>query len=431
MARPMSNRYSLVVAGLLAATLLLGAARPVAAQAEPQPEAERREPGVMMGERAFRRFDNLTELYTEGKYQEALTAVQNYLAGTNLNAYERAMGEQIYGFTLIALDRVDEAVPRFERAIELDALSNRAHFDMMKSLAQLYASREQWQKSIDMMTEYLRYQPEPTPADSIMMGQNYAQMERYREALPWIRRAIQNAEDGKPPESWLQLELAIHFELRDYRAGLRVLNTLVARWPERLRYWETMAGAHQELNEDVEALAALMTAYNAGLIREQPKILSLARTSMYVELPFQAGQILSQAIDQGIVEANESNLRLLLQAWTSAREYDRAGRVIDRLAPMTGEGDLFMQKARLMMEQNEWQQTIDAARQALELGNVGNPGGAWLMIGIAAMELEDLRESRRAFQQAQEYDANTRRQAREWQRFVDERIQVAELRRGR
>jgi len=165
-------------------------------------------------------------------------------------------------------------------------------------------------------------------------------------------------------------------------------------------------------------------------VTDPAKILNLVRMSMYVELPFQAGQILDRAIEQGKVEPNAQNLRLLLQAWTSAREYDRAGRVIDRLAPMTGEGDLFMQKARLMMEQNQWQQTIDAARKALDLGNVASPGGAWLMIGIAAMELGNLRESRQAFQQAQEYDANTRGQAREWQRFVEDRIQVAELRSG-
>jgi tetratricopeptide (TPR) repeat protein len=299
----------------------------------------------------------------------------------------------------------------------------------MRALAQLYASREEWQKSINMMNEYLRYQAEPTPEDRIMMGQNYAQLQRYRDALPWVRGAIQGA-GAKALESWYQLELAIHFELKDYRAALDVLRVLVARWPNKLRYWEMMAGAHQELNQDVDALAALMTAYNGGLVTDQAKILNLVRMSMYVELPFQAGQILDRAIEQGTVEPTAQNLRLLLQAWTGAREYDRAGQVIDRLAPMTGEGDLFMQKARLMLEQNQWQQTIDAARQAVELGNVSSPGGAWLMIGIAAMELGNLRESRQAFQKAQEFDANTRRQAREWQRFVEDRIQVAELRSG-
>lgn len=423
------TRFSVFLGGLVAASLLVGSFTPAAAQQQARPEIERKEPGVLMGERAFRRFETLTTLYSENKYREALSAVEAYLK-TDLNPYERAMGEQIYGFVLISLDRINEAVARFERAIELDALPNQAHFNMMRSLAQLYSSREEWQKSIDMMTQYLRFQPSPTPEDRIMMGQNYAQMERHREALPWVTQAIEEA-GPKALESWYQLKLAIHFELKDYRGALPVLSTMVSRWPNQLRYWEMMSGAHQELNQDTDALAALMAAYNGGLITEGPKLLNLTRMSMYLELPFQGARILSRAMEAGQVESNAANLQLLLQAWTAAREYDRAGQVIDRLAPMTGDGDLFIQKARLMMEQNKWQETVDAARQGLDLGNVKNPGGAWLMIGIAAMELDQLRESRNAFQQAQGFDENSRRQAREWQRFVEDRIQVAELRRSR
>lgn len=399
---------------------------PAMGQQQAKPAVEREEPSVLFGERAYRRYEALTELYAESKYTELLKAVQEYLDGP-LNNYERAMGEQIYGFVLIAQDRLDDAITRFERAVELDALPNKAHFDMMKSLAQLYASREEWQRSIDMMKEYLKFQPEPTPEDRIMMGQNYAQMERYREALPWVTEAIRQA-GGEAKESWYQLALAIHFELEDYRSAVGILKTMVARWPEKLKYWETLSGAHQELNQDLDALAALMAAYNGGLITAQPKLLTLARMSMYNDLPYQGAQILTKGMESGQIEANESNLRLLLSAWTAAREYRRAGDVIDRLAPMTGEGDLLIQKARLMMEQNAWQETVDSARAALEIGNVKNPGGAWLMIGIAAMELGQLRESRNAFQRAQEFDANTRDQAREWQRFVEDRIQLAELR---
>ena len=418
------RHFLLPLLGALAVSLLPA----VGAAQEKTPEVERQEPTVLMGERAYRRFDALANLYSESKYQEALKAARDYLEG-QLNDYERAMGEQIYGFVLIALDRVDEAVKRFERAVELDALSNAAHFSMMKSLAQLYASREEWQRSINMMEEYLKFQPEPTPDDRIMMAQNYAQMERYREALPWVNGALRQAgADAK--ESWYQLALAIYFELKEYRAALDVLKTMVARWPDKLRYWEVMSGAYQELNQDLDALAALMAAYNGGLVTEQAKLLTLARMSMYNGLPYQGAQILTKAMEAGQVEANVANLRLLLSAWTEAREYQRAGAVIDRLAPMTGEGDLLMQKARLMMEQNDWQQTIDAARAALEIGNVKNPGGTWLMIGIAAMELGQLRESRNAFQRAQEFDPETRRQAREWQRFVEDRIQLAELRSG-
>ena len=412
---------------ILAAMLALGVCPATAsAQQSAKPEVERKEPNVLMGERAYRRFETLAGLYAENKFQEALRTAESYLDG-QLSDYERAMGEQMYGYILISLDRLEEAIPRFERAVELDALPNSAHFNLMRSLAQLYASREEWQRSIDMMKEYLKYQPEPTPQDRIMMGQNYAQMERYREALPWVTKAIEQG-GAEAQESWYQLALAIHFELKDYRSALGVLKTLVARWPDKLRYWEMMAGAHSELKQDMDALAALMAAYNGGLVTEQGKLLNIARMSMFNNLPYQGAQILAKGMESGQIEANESNLRLLLSAWTSAREYKLAGQVIDRLAPMTGEGDLLMQKARLMMEQNEWQETVDAARAALELGNVKNPGGTWLMIGIASMELGQLRESRNAFQRAQEFDVDTRRQAREWQRFVEDRIQLAELR---
>jgi tetratricopeptide (TPR) repeat protein len=414
---------------LCVALLLACVAGPCLAQGAPVAELQRSEPGALMSERAFRRFEAVTALYSEARYAEALGAAESYL-GSELNDYEKAMGEQLLGYILVALDRPADAVPRFERAIELDALPNAAHFNMMRSLAQLYAALEQWQKSIEMMGLYLAYQPEASGEDRIMMGQNYVQLGRYRDALSWVRGALERTGDTAP-ESWLQLELAIHFELGDHRAALRVLRTLVARWPDRLRYWEMMAGAHQALDEDVEALAALMAAYNGGLIDEPAKLLNLVRLNMYVELPYQAGRILDRAIETGVVEASPDNLELLLQAWTAAREFDRAAEVVDRLAALTADGDLLLRKARLMMEQNRWQAMLDAARQGLEIGNVGKPGEAWLMIGIALLELDQLRESRRAFQQAQEFDADSRRQAREWQRFVEERIQVAEMRAGR
>lgn len=425
--RPHRRRFSL--AACCIALALAGFAGPCAAQGPEAAELQRSDPGVLMSERGFRRFEIISTLYAEGRYKEALDSAEAYLA-SDLNDYERAMGEQLAGYALVALDRLAEAVPRFERAIALDALPNTAHFNLLRAQAQLNAALDQWQPAIDTMIRYLAYQPEASAADRIMMGQAHVQLGRYREALPWVRGALAQAGD-QALESWYQLELAIHFELGDHRAALRVLNTLVARWPDRLRYWEMMAGAHQALNQDADALATLMAAYSGGLLTEAPKLLNLVRMNLYVELPYQGARVLEQAMAAGQVESSRANLELLLQAWTAAREFERAAEVIDRLAPLTGDGELLIRKARLMMEQNRWEATLEAARRALELGNVDRPGGAWLMMGIALMELGELQESRQAFQRAQDYDADTRRQAREWQRFVEDRIQVAELRAAR
>jgi tetratricopeptide (TPR) repeat protein len=411
-----------LLAAVLALSLSLSGAGGAAAQ-DKKPEIERKERASMMGERAYRRFESVQTLYSDGEYQEALGNL-DAMTKMALNDYEKAMAQQMYGYTYVALENYSKAIPAFEEAIRLDALPNQPHFNLMRALAGLYASREKWQDSVDLMLQYLKYQAEPTAQDQILMAQCYAQMERYREALPWVRGAITTA-GPKAQESWYQLEVAIHFETRDFRAAVAVLKTLVARWPQKLKYWEMLAGAYQELNQDQDALSAMMAAYHNGLITDPKKILSVVRMNMYMELPYQGAIILEKAIGGGTVEATDKNLELLLSGWTAAREYGKATAVIDRLAKLKQDGDLYIQKANLKMEQNDWSGTVEAANQALQMGDLDNPGGAWLMKGIAEMELGQLQEAKRSFKQAQQFDDKVRRQARDWEKFVEDRMQVA------
>jgi tetratricopeptide (TPR) repeat protein len=161
-----------ILRALLLALALATALVPSRAPAQQQaarPELQREEPGILMGERAFRRFEAISKLYTEQRYAEALAAAESYLRG-ELNPYERAMGEQMAGYVLVSLDRLGEAVPRFAEALRLDALPNDAHFALMRALAQLHAAAGQWQQSVDSMTRYLRYRPGPSPEDMILIG---------------------------------------------------------------------------------------------------------------------------------------------------------------------------------------------------------------------------------------------------------------------
>ncbi|MGB5588736.1 MAG: hypothetical protein WBN78_13255, partial [Gammaproteobacteria bacterium] len=109
----------------------------------------------------------------------------------------------------------------------------------------------------------------------------------------------------------------------------------------------------------------------------------------------------------------------------SAREFDKAVATIDRLAPLKNDGELYMQKAQLLVEKSEWQASIDAARQALEKGNLKAPGGAYLLIGISANEMRDFNQSLDALKEARKYDDKSRRQATDWIKFVEERQQAA------
>jgi len=390
---------------------------------------ERKERSSLIGERTFRRLSAVHEQLGESQYADALKGLKGLESG-NLNDYESAMVNQTYGYVYAAQGKYDQAIPYFEKALQADALPNAAHFGLMYSLAQLYAGQDQHQRTVDLMLEYLKFQCDAPPQAYIALGSSYASLNRFNEALPYVKKAIEKAgADAK--ESWYLLELAIYFEQKDLASASRLLTTMVAKWPDKLKYWEMLSGAYQEQQKDLEALAALMVAYRKGLIYEAPadqvekKILNVVRMNIFVEIPFVAGTILEKEMTAGRVETSEKNLTLLLSAWTQSREFDKAVATIDRLAPMKPDGELYLQKAQLLAEKSDWAGTIEAARQAIEKGNLKKPGGAYLLIGIAANEMRDWQQALDALKEARKYDENTRRQAADWIKFVEDRMAVA------
>ncbi|MDH4031382.1 MAG: tetratricopeptide repeat protein [Chromatiales bacterium] len=390
---------------------------------------ERKERPSLIGERTFRRLSAVHEQLGENNYSDALKGL-NALNNGNLNDYESAMVNQTFGYVYAAQGKYDQAIPYFENALKTDALPNSAHFGLMYSLAQLYAGQEKHQQTVDLMLQYLSFQCDPPPQAYIALGSSYASLGQFNNALPYVQKAIVKAGDDAQ-ESWYLLELAIYFEQKDYPAAGRALTQIVAKWPEKLKYWEMLSGAYQEQQKDLEALGILMLAYRKGLIYEAPgdqvgkKLLNLVRMNMFVEVPFMAGSMLESEIAAGRIEANEKNLTLLLSAWTQAREFDRAIATIDRLAPMKPDGELYLQKAQLLAEKSDWSGTVEAARQAIEKGGLKKPGGAYLLIGIASNELRDWQQAMDALKEARQYDKNTRRQATDWMKFVEDRMAVA------
>jgi tetratricopeptide (TPR) repeat protein len=416
-------------AAWLAAALLLSAgllSAPLAfaqTAADEQEKIEREEKPVTMDERTYKRLSVIHELMGNNKQGEALDKLRS-LDGGNLGDYAQALVWQTFGFLHAQEEEYPKAIEFFEKALKSDALPNAAQTGTLYSLAGLYASLEQYQKSIDTLMRWWQIEPEPKPEAYILMASGYAQLEKYREALPYVKTAI--AKSKKPQESWYQLELAIYFETEQFREAANLLRTMLAKWPNNLRYWETLAGAHQELGEDKDALAANMLAYEKDLIDDERKLLNIVRMNLFLDVPYDAGKILAREIEKKRIPVNQKNLELLLSAWTSAREFDKAIAVIDKLAPMTDDGGYFLQKAQLFAEKTEWEEVAKAAQQAVDKGSMKEKqtGGAYLLLGIALAELERYSDALAALDKAKNYDENSRKQANGWIDYVRDRQQV-------
>jgi tetratricopeptide (TPR) repeat protein len=244
------------------------------------------------------------------------------------------------------------------------------------------------------------------------------------EALPYVQEAIARA--AAPNEQWYVLELSILFDLEDYTAAAALLRDMVVYWPETARYWEMLANAYLELEDDENALATLMVAYQKGMLEEEAKLLSLARLNLYLDVPYAAGKLLDAEMSNGRVARNQRNLELLLSAWIAAREFESAAAVIDELAPLTDDGEYFMQKAQLLNELSDWAGVVEATEQALGKGGLADPGSALILNGVAHMQLGRFGDALAALERARDFDI-ARRNADAWIAYIRDRQRVADI----
>lgn len=410
------NRSAVVAAFALAVATLSVSPAP-AQDNNGKPKAQQ-----TIGERAYKRLEQAHTALGEKKYAEVLAKLQQ-MEQLDLNEYESALVYQTYGFLYVEQDQYGRAIEYFERCLSLEALPDTAQQGMLYSLAGLYSAEGKQQMTIDTMMRWLPNEPAPSPDAYIMLAAAYAELGQYAASLPWVEKAVAGARE--PKESWYQLLVAVYFETRDFTKAAAALRRMIARWPDRLRYWENLSGAYQRLGADVEAVATIKLAYRRDLLQTESKLLNLARMMMYVEDPYQAGRMLETEMQRGSIARSRKNLELLLRAWTGAREFDSAISVIDQLAPMTGNGEFYLQKAQLYAERANWAQVVPAAEQAIARGGLQKAGAPWILKGMAEAELGRFKDAIDSLTEAKKHGDNFRRQAEGWLQFVNDRMQVA------
>lgn len=372
-----------------------------------------------MTESVYRRLSNIQEELASEKYDEVIGGLQR-LSNAALNDYEEALVLQTFGFAYIQQNRLQLAVEYFEKSLALESLPGVAQQGMLYSLASLYLAEERFQDAIDTMRTWFRYEADPVPDAYMVIATSFVELQQFDDALPYVQKALEMAE--KPREQWYMLELAIYFEKESFRSAVSLLKKMLKYWPDNGKYWDMLASSYLELKQDKNALDTMMVAYANGLIEEKNRLMTVVQLNLSLNIPFTAGTILEKEIAAGRIDENKKNLEILLQAWISAKEYDRAAKTINRLGALVDDGEIFMRKAGIHNELGEWSDVIAAVEQALQKG-LEDPADAHVLAGMAYTELKQYDDAVNAFRQARNKgDDKQRRNATEWISYVQEKM---------
>ena len=337
----------------------------------------------------------------------------------NLNSYETAQMWNFYAFIAFGQDNYPDAIFAYENVLMQADLPLGMETTTRFTLCQLYFQQENYQDSLDMLSEWFAIAENPGPDPYILRAQIFYQLEQFREGIEPVLQAIEVAEiQGKElQENWYRLLNVFYYELEDFPNVISVLRTIIDTWPKR-EYFVQLSAMYGQEGDDIRQLALYQTAFEAGWLQRSNEYVQLSQLLLQAEVPVKAALIMEEGLNDGIVESTENNWRVLAQSWQLAQEDEKAIPALSRAAGLADDGELDLRLAQSHQNLGNWQDCIDASREGLRKGDLRREDQGNMILGACLFELEEYGQARTAFGVAEE-DTRSRTAARSWIQYVN------------
>ncbi len=370
-----------------------------------------------MREKVYEKLSRAQEAVEAEDWEKAYDQLARAEKMKNLTPLEKAQLYTAYGYAYFSQEKYAESAVAYEKVLAQEGLADAMRVTTLYTLGQLHFHLEHFDVAIGHLETWLAVAENPGPEPYILLGQAMYQVGRLDEAAEPVHRAITVAKqrDRVVQENWYALLRVIYFETKDFDSLLGVLEVLVTEYPAK-EYWMHLAAAFGEMGDEERQLAAYEAAYALGYLQSSSEIVLLSQLLLQAEVPYRAGVLMQEGLENGTVTSNAGNWRLLSQAWILAREHDAAIVSLGKAAELSDDGELYARIAQSYANLNQWESAATAAKTALEKG-VRNPQDVQLMQGMAYFELRQFSSAKAAFAEAQKTE-QSRATASRWLAYV-------------
>jgi tetratricopeptide (TPR) repeat protein len=282
---------------------------------------------------------------------------------------------------------------------------------------------EQYGKALTTLDKWFTLETNPPPEPYILKAQVLYNLNRFAEMIPAIETGMQVARQRDKPvkEDWWNLLNFAYFQQENYRKVRDIQKTLLQNWP-KARYWKSLAGAYTELGEDEKLIYAYDAAHTQGMLIKDTEFVTMAQLYLQAEVPYKAATLLQEKMDAGVVAKTEKHYRLLSQAWTLAREDEKAIPALKAAAALATDGELDQRLANAYLNIGEYGDCVTSANSALRKGGLKNPDNAQISLGMCLYNLRRYADAKKAFRNAGKVP-RAQRTANQWIRVIDAEIE--------
>lgn len=371
----------------------------------------------------YQKLERAQRLLAAEKPAKALSLIEQARKQAHGN-YANAVVLQNLGYAQLQLDRLSAATQSFQAALALEALPAETQQSLRYQLAQLLAAKGRSNQAIQLLESYLADARRPPLRAKILLGQLYAQAERWRKLPPLLKDVANRLSRRSDQERVLRLLVTAYRALGQQRRALRPLQTLVGWFPGKRDYWLRLAEAHLSLGQEADALSVLATAHLHGVLSRAGDIVLLASLYLRQGIPYQAASLLEQALAAEQLPASPANLKLTAQAWQMARDQQDAVAALRRSLAAQERLDLPLARQLLdtLLNAGQWQQAASLLRDMLAQQTVAEQPELALLLGVSEYRAGQLEQARAAFLGVAEKVGETDgsgKQARQWLDYLD------------
>ena len=371
-------------------------------EAEPlYPNATRVEPAAKPVQRLQK---DLQKMYDasqeEGKEAEAEALAQEMLANGRAGAYEKSIANQVLGFARLNADNYPEAITYLQAAIGAGGLNNDQHYQLMYNIAQMQLAEEMYDESLATMERFITETQTQKSEHLALKGNALYRLERYQEAVPVLRTAMESATTQQ--STLAQLLMACYFELEQPQEAAAIAEGLLAKEPDNKALVRNLTSIYINADMADKAMQLMDSARQRGLLTEERDYQQLYQLYHFNEKEAEAIATIKEGLEKGILKPAVEPYRVMAEAYYFTDKFAEAAEAYGKAATYATDGEPSLNQARMFAELERWPECKAAAQAAIAKG-VKRMGEAWIIVGAAEFGLNNQPAAIAAYREAAKY----------------------------
>ncbi|WP_404399743.1 hypothetical protein LG288_08295 [Idiomarina seosinensis] len=354
------------------------------------------------------------ELYEQEQLQEAIDVLEEEYPELE-PGYDQAYMGRFLG-TLYAQDeQIERALRILKTSADQDVLGWNDQSAVLKLVGQLALQEEQYDMSIDYLTQWLKFTGNLDPQVLTFIANAHYQKKEFSDVVPFARAALNNSDEAD--KNVYTLLMASYYERKMYPQAIEVLEEAINTLPGVTTWWPQLAQFYMIEEDYTKSLATMEVAYLAGYLDKENQFKMLVQLYDNEGIPYKAATTMAKHIESGDIEGSAKNFSTVANSFHRAKEFEQAvawyQRAADAAEDADDKGEYLRKRGNLLLLDEQYIAATSPLREALDYVEESDQGRIYMSLAEAFFYGGEYREALRYAERATEFDGQ-RRSARSW-----------------